>query len=439
VVVNSKVVNKGAAGLSARIAAQAILSDVLRKRRPLDAAIESTLSKSELEPRDAGFARAIAGETLRRFGQLDALIRKFVPKAPPPHKAGGTLEILMAGACELLFLNVAAHAAVDAANRLAMRDNKARHFKPLINAVLRRVAREGAGVIAKQDAARLNTPDWLWTRWCESYGEETVRAIAASHVQQPPIDLVMKDDAVAIENTSALPGNVLRLRDGVRVDTLPGYADGAWWVQDFAATLPAQLLGDVAGQRVVDLCAAPGGKTAELVSRGAKVTAIEREPERMARLKENLARLKLDADCITGDLRDYAPDEPAPFVLLDAPCSATGTIRRHPELPWIKAASDVTMCAGLAGELLDSAAEMVAPGGMLVFAVCSLEPEEGPEQIADFLARNDHFTRAPVTSEDVFGLRELITADGDLRTLPSHLAEQGGMDGFYAARLKRSG
>jgi 16S rRNA (cytosine967-C5)-methyltransferase len=433
------VVSKGPAGLSARIAAQAILSDVLRGRRPLDAAIESALSASGLDPRDAGFARAIASETLRRFGQLDALIRKFVPKAPPQQKTGATLEILMAGACELLFLNVAAHAAVDAGNRLAMRDNKAKHFKPLINAVLRRVTREGAEVIEAQDAARLNTPDWLWTRWCETYGEEAVRAIAAAHVQKPPIDFVMNGKTVAIENTIELPGNVLRLREGVRVDTLPGYDDGAWWVQDFAATLPAQLLGDVVGKRVIDLCAAPGGKTAELISRGAKVTAVEREADRMARLKENLARLKLDAECITADLRDYTPDEPAPFVLLDAPCSATGTVRRHPELPWIKAASDVTLCAGLAGELLDAAAEMVAPGGTLVFAVCSLEREEGPEQIADFLVRNDQFARAPVTADDVFGLRELISDDGDLRTLPSHLPEQGGMDGFYAARLTRSG
>lgn len=425
------------AGLASRIAAQAILGEVLRKRRPLDASLESVLGTSELAPRDAGFARAIAGETLRRFGQLDALIRSFVPKAPPPHKAGPTLELLMAGACELLFLDVAAHAAVDAANRLAMRDAKAKHFKPLINAVLRRVSREGAGMIAAQDAARLNTPDWLWTRWCDAYGEDKVRAIAAAHVQQPPIDLVMKGDAVEIENAVAMPGSVLRLRDGVRVDTLPGYDEGAWWVQDFAATLPAQLLGNVEGQRVIDLCAAPGGKTAELVSRGAIVTAVEREPERMARLKENLARLKFGADCIEGDLRDYSPDQPAPFVLLDAPCSATGTIRRHPELPWIKAASDVTQCAGTAGELIDAAADMVAPGGTLVFAVCSLEPEEGPEQITDFLARNGAFARAPITGEDVFGLRELVTEDGDLRTLPCHLAEQGGMDGFYAARLTR--
>ncbi|MBU6444295.1 MAG: MFS transporter [Alphaproteobacteria bacterium] len=424
------------AGLAARQAALDILGEVLRRRRPLDAALAHVLSAAELPPRDAGFARAIAGETLRRLGQLEALIRAFVPKAPPPHKAGPTLELLMAGACELLFLDVPAHAAVDAANRLAAKDAKARHFKPLINAVLRRVAREGKDVIATQDAVRLNTPDWLWPRWCGTYGEEMARAIAAAHLKPAPLDLMTKT-AMEIEGAIALPGGVLRLNDPSRVDALPGYADGAWWVQDFAATLPVRLLGEVKGARVIELCAAPGGKTAELAALGACVTTVEREPERMARLKENLARLHLEAECVEADMRDYVPDSLAPFVLLDAPCSATGTVRRHPELPWIKSAADVTQCADAASELLDAAAQMVVPGGTLVFAVCSLEPEEGAEQIAAFLARNDDFARVPVLPSEVFGMAELLSEEGDLRTLPCHLAEQGGMDGFYAARLNR--
>ncbi len=424
------------AGLAARQAALDTLGQVLRKRRPLDAALAHVLSAAELPPRDAGFARAIAGETLRRLGQLEALIRHFVPKAPPPHKAGPTLELLMAGACELLFLDVPAHAAVDAANRLAAKDAKAKHFKPLINAVLRRVAREGKNVIAGQDAVRLNTPDWLWPRWCETYGEDTARAIAAAHLKPAPLDLMTKRP-MDIEGAVALPGGVLRLNEASRVEALPGYGEGNWWVQDFAATLPVRLLGNVKGARVIELCAAPGGKTAELAALGAHVTAVEREPERMARLKENLTRLHLEAECVEADMRDYAPETPAPFVLLDAPCSATGTIRRHPELPWIKSAADVTQCADVAAELLEAAAEMVAPGGTLVFAVCSLEPEEGPEQIASFLARNDGFARVPVLPAEVFGMTELINDDGDLRTLPCHLAEKSGMDGFYAARLKR--
>jgi len=218
---------------------------------------------------------------------------------------------------------------------------------------------------------------------------------------------------------------------------LPGFDAGAWWVQDAAATLPARLLGDVRGQRVIDLCAAPGGKTMQLAAAGAIVTSVDREPERIARVHENLARTKLEATVVAADVRDFRPEELAPFVLLDAPCTATGTIRRHPDLPWIKSASDVTLCEQGASELLDAAAAMVAPGGMLVFAVCSLEPEEGVHQAEAFLQRNKQFARAKIAAEDVFGMGELISAEGDLRTLPCHLGDRGGMDGFYAARFKR--
>jgi 16S rRNA (cytosine967-C5)-methyltransferase len=412
------------------------LSEVLLRRRPLDGVLDDVLPSAALSPRDAGFARAIASETLRRFGVLDALIRSYVPKQPPPHKSGPTVEILLAGACELLFLDVSDHAAVDAANRLAAADKKAVHFKPLINATLRRVAREGRETLATLDTERLSVPDWLWPRWCETYGEETARAIARAHSAEPPLDIVLKRDA-ALPDSEPLFGDVVRFKSPPRVDELPGFSEGDWWVQDFAATIPARLLGDVTGKTVIDLCAAPGGKTAQLAAAGAHVIAVEREPARMTRLKENLARLKLDATLVETDMRDYAPQEPAPFVLLDAPCSATGTIRRHPELPWIKSAADVNACANAAAELLDCAADMVAPGGILVFAVCSLEPEEGAQQIEDFLAQRGDFVRAPIAAEEVFGLRELITSDGDLRTLPCHLAERGGMDGFYATRLKR--
>jgi 16S rRNA (cytosine967-C5)-methyltransferase len=427
----------GSAGIPARAAAQAILGEVLRRRRPLDLAFDSILGGSGLEPRDAAFARAIASETLRRFGQLDDLVRRFVTKLPPPHRAGPAFEILLAGACELLFLKVPAHAAVDAANELAAADAKALHFKSLINAVLRRVAREGEGVIAMQDAPRLDTPDWLWTRWCESFGEETARAIAAAHLVPPPLDLMAKPNAQRLPEGEPLSGGVIRLSEAGRIEDLPGYAEGQWWVQDFAATLPARLLGAVCDKIVIDLCAAPGGKTAQLAVAGARVIAVERDTARLDRLRANLQRLGLDAELVCADARDFAPHARAPLVLLDAPCSATGTIRRHPDLPWNKSAADVNTCAQGAAELLDAAARMVAERGTLVFAVCSLEPEEGPEQVADFLARHAEFHRDPIGADDVFDMRELVTADGALRTLPCHLAEQGGMDGFYAARLKR--
>ncbi|HEX4157602.1 MAG TPA: transcription antitermination factor NusB [Rhizomicrobium sp.] len=461
------------AGTGARTAAQQALTATLRRKYPLDLALDEAIAAHALASRDGGFARAIANETMRRFGQLEDLVRRFVPRPPPPHRAGPTLEILLAAACELLFLDVPPHAAVDGANRLAASDPKAVHFKPLINAALRRIAREGQRIVDAQEAPRLNTPDWLWTRWCAAYGEETTRSIARIHAQTPPLDLHFhctpafppppqagEGDREAVEGAFALSegplrpfgappprfargriilfGDVIRLEHAGNIEELEGFAEGAFWVQDFAAGLPARLFGNVRGRRVIDLCAAPGGKTAQLAAAGADVTAVERDEIRLARLEDNLERLKLDARIVLADVRDYTPEQLADCVLLDAPCSATGTIRRHPELPWIKNAADIAACSDAAAELLDAAAAMVAPGGTLIFVVCSLEPEEGPEQIAHFQRQHDEFRREPVTADEIFGLSELITSDGDLRTLPCHLAGEGGMDGFYAARLTRS-
>lgn len=420
------------AGLAARKAALSILSQVLRQRRPLDTQLDAL---KNLAPRDAGFARALASQSLRHFGSLDATIRHFVPKPLAPHKAGAATEILLLGACELLILKGAAHAAVDAANNLAAADGKAVHFKSLINAVLRRMSREGEAVLAALDAPRLNTPDWLWTRWNAQYGDETAHAIAAAHGREAPLDITLKQDGIAAPQGIATLGLSRRIGDAARVEELDGFAGGNWWVQDVAATLPVILLGDVAGKRVIDLCAAPGGKTLQLAARGADVTSVELDATRAARIRENLARTGLKANVVESDVRDFRGT--APLVLLDAPCTATGTIRRHPDLPWIKGAADVTAQASLAYDLLESAAAMVEPGGILVFAVCSLEREEGEEQIAGFLAAHPEFSRLPLAAEDVFGRSEWISADGDLRTLPCHLADIGGMDGFYAARLRR--
>lgn len=418
------------AGLPARRAALAMLSGVLQKRKPLDLQLEQLKS---LAPRDAGFARALASQTLRHLGALDAALRRFMKKPLSPHKAGAASEILLLGACELLILKVPPHAAVDAANQLAAKDGKAVHFKPLINAVLRKLSREGESLLSGLDRERLSTPDWLWQRWTAQYGKDGARAIARAHLTEAPLDIVVKGDGYP--QSEVLFGSVRRLTAEGRVDDLPGFAEGAWWVQDAAATLPALLLGDVAGKRVLDLCAAPGGKTMQLAARGAMVTAVEIDPTRAGRIRENLARTKLSAEIIERDVRDG--EMTAPLVLLDAPCSATGTIRRHPDLPWIKGAADVTVSAAAAYEILESAAAMVEPGGTLVFAVCSLEREEGEEQIAAFLYAHPEFARAPVTADEVFGNVEWLTPDGDLRTLPCHLSDKGGMDGFYAARLRR--
>jgi 16S rRNA (cytosine967-C5)-methyltransferase len=419
-------------GLPARRAALAILSSVLQKRRPLDAGLDQLAG---LATRDAGFARALVSETLRHMGALDAVLRRFVAKPLSPHKAGAASEILLLGACELLILKVPPHAAVDAANQLAAKDAKAVHFKPLVNAVLRKVANEGAGILSSLDRERLSTPDWLWSRWAAQYDAGTARLIARAHQHAAAVDIVLKSPDGAVPPSQALFGNVRRLTDPGRIEDLPGFAEGDWWVQDVAATLPMLLLGDVRGKRVIDLCAAPGGKTMQLAAAGAAVTAVEIDAARAARIRENLNRTKLSAEIIETDARDFSTT--APFVLIDAPCTATGTIRRHPDLPWIKSAADVTVSAGAAYEILESGAALVEPGGLLVFAVCSLEREEGEEQIAALLSTHPEFTRAPITAEEVFGHSEWITPDGDLRTLPCHSSEQGGMDGFYAARLKR--
>lgn len=416
----------------ARRAALAVFCEVLNRRRPLEAALAHL---EGLDPRDAHFARAIATGTLRRLGQVQDLIARHIKKTPPRHKAGPALEILLLATYELVFLDVAPHAAVNGAVNLAADDTKARHFKPLINAVLRKIAADGKNIAASQDAARLNLPDWLWHRWCEIYGEDTVRAIAEVHLGVPPLDLIAPHTPPA--GAAPLFANAYRIATPGRVDTMPGFSEGNWWIQDAAAGLPARLLGDVRGARVLDLCAAPGGKTAQLAAAGGHVVAVEREEPRMARLRENLSRLQMSVETIVADVRDL-DIPPADFVLLDAPCSATGTIRRHPELPWIKQAGDIHLCAGLAGELLERAAELTAPGGRLVFAVCSLEPEEGQEQIDAFLTLHPEFSLHGVTPDEVFGHAEWI-AGGCVRTLPCHLGDTGGMDGFFAARLHKTG
>jgi 16S rRNA (cytosine967-C5)-methyltransferase len=417
-------------GLPARKAALAILSGVLQKRRPLDAQLDQLAG---LEARDAGFARALVSQTLRHMGALDFALRKFMKKPLAPHKAGAASEILLLGACELLILKVPAHAAVDAANQLAAKDTKAIHFKPLINAVLRKLATQGEMALSGADRERLSTPDWLWSRWTAQYGASTARQIARAHQSEAAIDIILKTSGATHPESAALFGLVRRLSAEGRVDAMPGFAAGEWWVQDAAAALPALLLGDIRGHKVIDLCAAPGGKTMQLAAMGAQVTAVEIDAVRAERIRENLTRTKLDAGIVITDARDL--DATAPFVLIDAPCTATGTIRRHPDLPWIKGAADVTVQAGAAWEILLHGASLVEPGGTLVFAVCSLEREEGEEQIAAFLSSHPDFARAPITADDVFGHADWITPDGDLRTLPFML---NGLDGFYAARLKRS-
>jgi 16S rRNA (cytosine967-C5)-methyltransferase len=283
----------------------------------------------------------------------------------------------------------------------------------------------------------------LIARWTEAYGEATARAIAEANGHEPALDITVKDDPAhwgeRLRGRALPTGTVRTLAQGA-VSLLPGFTEGAWWVQDAAASLPARLLGDVRGLRVADLCAAPGGKTAQLAQTGALVTAVDRSPARLNRLQDNLARLKLTADMVAADALEWDA-EPFDAVLLDAPCSSTGTIRRHPDVPWLRGEADIGVLTGLQTKLLDRAASLVKPGGIIVYCVCSLEPQEGEAQIEALLARNPALSRWPIPANEVFGQAELINGRGELRTFPFHLPDPdprwGGLDGFFAARLVR--
>ena len=383
-------------------------------------------------PEVRAFARRLAATTLRRAGQIDALLDRFLSR-PLPRRAERTRLLLMLGMTQLLFEDVPAHAAVDTVVGLA--DTR---MKGLVNAVLRRSAREGQALVEGQDAARLNTPPRLLAGWEAAYGEAAARAIAEAHLREAPLDLTLRRPEAPgpLPEGETMPTGSLRIARPGAIGRMPGYEDGGWWVQDLAAALPVRMLGPVAGERVLDLCAAPGGKTAQLAAAGARVTAVDRAPQRLDAARANLARLGLEAEWIEADAADWRPDDPFPAVLLDAPCSATGTIRRHPDILHRRAGRRLDGLIELQDRLLANAARATAPGGRLVYACCSLEPEEGPGRIAAFLAERSDFALEPVAFP---ALPEAAAPDGALRTLPSMLSGQGGMDGFYAARLVRIG
>jgi 16S rRNA (cytosine967-C5)-methyltransferase len=431
---------EGTQGLSARNAALTTLSAIFFSERPLGEALDGALGQAKLEPRDTAFARAIVMMVLRRLGQIDAVIATFL-REPLPVRSGPAELILRIAAAELLFLDVAAHAAVSSAVALADRDHRARHFKGLINAVARRIAAEGKALTAAQDVEALNTPPWSWEAWTAAYGEDTARAIAKAHLAEPPLDITVKGDAAAwAERLEAerLATGTLRRAAGGRIEDLPGYAEGAWWIQDAAATLPVAMLGAVRGKTVIDLCAAPGGKTTQLAAAGAKVTAVDLSFDRMKRVMANLDRLKLKAEIEVGDAQFWRPKEPADAVLLDAPCTASGTVRRHPDVLWRKDLSDVMAQAAVQLRLLAAAAEMVKPGGTLVYCVCSLAREEGEDIVAAFLNAHPGFARVRLQPSEISNQTQFVTEVGDLRTLPSHWPQIGGLDGFYASRLRRT-
>ncbi len=362
-----------------------------------------------------------------------------------PRNAGQFEWIAIAGLAQILFMDTPDHAAVDLAVRAAKADAKTAGYAGLLNAILRSAIRERENLLAGVDPLADETPGWLGQRWRRAWGEERARSIAAAHLREPTLDVTVRDDAAGWADKlggRVLPTGSVRIAAHTPVPELPGYEDGQWWVQDAAAALPARLLRVEPGARGLDLCAAPGGKTAELASAGAQVTALDRSAERLKQLSANLARLGLSADIVVADAATWSA-EPFDAVLVDPPCSATGTIRRHPDVQWTKKPGDIDQLAALQAKILARAAALVKPGGVLVYCVCSIEPEEGEAQIAALLRKDPDFKRVPIEAGECGVTPDLVTPEGDLRTLPCHWPNDdprmAGLDGFFAARLRRQG
>jgi 16S rRNA (cytosine967-C5)-methyltransferase len=432
-----------APGLAARRIAAEILGGVLRRHRPLDHELEARATQPDfaaLPLRDRALVRALVATVLRRLGTLRHILSQWVKL---PAGAPRLETALLVGAAQILWLEVADHAAVDLAVRLVQADRRSARYAGMTNAVLRRLAREGAQLLASIDTTALDTPQWLMARWEKNYGAKIARAIAIANSHEPALDLTVRNDPehwASVLGGRVLPTGSVRALVHGPIPQLPGYAEGAWWVQDAAAALPAKLLGDVRGLAVADLCAAPGGKTAQLGGASDPVGFVDHAPERLERLRQNLTRLHLSAETIAADATQWQAG-PFDVVLLDAPCSSTGTIRRHPDIPWLKGAADIAALAALQRRLALRAAELTKPGGILLYCSCSLEQEEGMEIVRDLLDQAPHLARRPIAAREVFGRGEWLTDDGDLRTLPCHLPDpdsrMAGLDGFYAARLQR--
>jgi 16S rRNA (cytosine967-C5)-methyltransferase len=396
-----------------------------------------------LADRDRALMRRLVATVLRRLGTLGYVLSRLLDRGVPTD-APRAQSALLVGAAQILWMDVPDHAAVDLSVRLVQTDRRAAKYTGLVNAVLRRCAREGAGLLEEVKSQVLNVPPWLLVRWVANYGEATAKQMAHALGHEPSLDITVKSNAA--EWASRLHGEVLptgtvrTLLHG-SVAMLPGFSEGQWWVQDAAAAIPALLFGDVTGKRIADLCAAPGGKTAQLAQAGARVVAVDRSPSRMARLRDNLVRLELPADTVVADAAEWQGGEPGGFdgVLLDAPCTSTGTIRRHPDIAWLRQEADIPALVDLQRRLLQKAAGLLKLGGLLIYCTCSLEPEEGEQAIAAVLATEPSLKRQPIKAHEVADLSEVVTAEGDLRTLPCHLPHAdprlGGLDGFYVARL----
>jgi 16S rRNA (cytosine967-C5)-methyltransferase len=431
-----------AVGQPSRTAALDLLQSGIERRGGFDEAL-GRAPFSRLNTRDRAFARALASTTLRRLGPIDRLLAPKLQRPPPML----VMNLLRLGAAQLLYMDTPAHAAVSTMVETAQAQRDSRPFKGLINGVLRGLGRDQAdpskAVALDEVAPATYAPEWLFNRWRAAFGEATAAAIAARIPEEPGTDLSLRDPADVTELASALeaevlPGGSLRTAHRGDVTQWPGFEAGKWWVQDAAAAIPARLLDVKPGECVLDLCAAPGGKTLQLATAGGVVTAVDRSPSRLGRLRENLDRMGLSAEVVAADAAEWVDARLFDAVLLDAPCTATGTFRRHPDVLWAAKPSDLGKLATLQGRLLDAAARRVRPGGRLVYCVCSLEPEEGEVQARGFLRRHPEFSLVRIADGEGGAPARGLTFDGALRLHPGLDAPTGGIDGFFAARFIRS-
>ncbi len=419
---------------SARFIATKAIGRVLGEGIQLEIALEQQTGYYDLSPRDRAFARLLISSVFRRLGQIDLVLSKFLDRDPPAF----VKNVLRLGTAQILILKTPAHAAVGETVSLVKGHKKYRAFSGLVNAVLRKVDQKGKSVFAAS-SPQDNLPRWIARRWEKAYGKAAMRRMALQLTQIPPLDISVKKDAS--DWAQKLGGELLmdrsvRLSEIGSVSELQGYEDGAWWVQDLAASLPVASLGDISGLKVLDLCAAPGGKTLQLAAKGAELTALDRSGARLKRVHENLKRTGLKADIIEADVLEWDdPNRDYDIVLLDAPCSATGTYRRHPDVLQSKSPKLVSDLVKLQDKLLDRAQEWVKPGGLLVYCTCSLQPEEGVERAQKFLEKHDKFALNPITSDQFPDLPNEAFLDGMLQILPHFLSSNGGMDGFFTAKF----
>ncbi|MGB7203863.1 MAG: transcription antitermination factor NusB [Anderseniella sp.] len=428
-------------GLPLRLAAVNALSQVLEESRFLEDALAESLNHIE-DSRDRTFAHAIAAITLRHKGQIDTILSNYIEQKLRTN-TGKASVILLCGVAQLIFMDIEPHAAISTSVAIAAQDEKTHRLKGLINAVLRNIALDRDTILANLPAPDCNLPKWLHTRLKADYGTETVLAIAHAHTEQADLDLTFRSSPIPpalLDIGMLLPTGSLRVsKPHPAIPELPGFAAGDWWVQDAAAALPVLLFGELSGKKALDMCAAPGGKTLQLCAAGADVTALDSSQTRLKRVTENLARTGLSAQCLAIDAIDFATDDLFDCILLDAPCSATGTIRRHPDMPFMRDNDDVKQLLVIQRNLLRKAAGLLKPGGTLIYAVCSLLADEGPKQVAGFLNQHRDFSRVHIDGETDQIPTEFISKNGDLRTLPHmSVGNSAGLDGFFAARLRKS-